>query len=157
MMIDHIGISVSNMEQSIRFYGEMLGLEKLCEVFPFGGTDYDRIMAIPDVAGRMCMVGKDDFRLELFEFASPRPRIKDASYPVSDIGYSHFGVMVEDVDAAYARMRAAGVPIHSPVIGFMAGRMNALYARDPDGNVFELIEQRLPDADVKAPAAHQTG
>jgi catechol 2,3-dioxygenase-like lactoylglutathione lyase family enzyme len=138
MKFNHVGISVSDIERSIAFYRDMFGMEQLCEVFPFGGEQFEAIMDIPGVTGRMCMIGRNDLQLELFEFAGARP--KDPEYPVSDRGYSHFGFEVEDIAATYAKLKAAGVRIHSPVITFNQGSMKAAYCRDPDGNVFELLE-----------------
>jgi hypothetical protein len=37
------------------------------------------------------------------------------------------------------RLRAAGVRFHSPVTTFPSG-IKATYGRDPDGNVFEMLE-----------------
>lgn len=138
MKFHHIGISVTDMERSIAFYRDLLGLEQLCEVFPFGGEQFEAIMDIAGVQGRMCMMGKDTLRLELFEFIDSKP--KDPDYPVSDRGFSHFGVEVEDVDETYERLHAAGVRTHCPVITFMGGSMRATYCRDPDGNVFEIMQ-----------------
>lgn len=138
MKFSHIGLSVVDIERSIAFYRDMLGLEPLCEVFDFGGEDFATIMAIPKVTGRMCMIGSDALRLELFEFANARPKAPD--HPVSDRGYSHFCIEVEDIAATCERMRAAGVRIHSPVITFPGSGMKAIYCRDPDGNVFEVVE-----------------
>ena len=138
MKLDHVGISVVDIERSIAFYRDLLGLEQLCEVFPFGGAQFEAIMDIPEVTGRMCMMGNGTVRLELFEFAEARPR--DREYPVSDRGYSHFGIEVDDIAATYARLKASNVRIHSPVQTFPGSGMKAAYCRDPDGNVFELLE-----------------
>lgn len=140
MTANHVGISVSDIERSIAFYRDMFGMEQLCDIFPFGGPDYEAIMDIPGVSGRMCMIGKGALNLELFEFAEARP--KDPDHAVSDRGISHFGFEVDDIAAAYARLEAAGTRIHSPVITFNQGSMKAAYCRDPDGNVFELLEPR---------------
>jgi catechol 2,3-dioxygenase-like lactoylglutathione lyase family enzyme len=142
MQINHVGISVSDIERSIAFYRDLFGLEQLCDVFPFGGEQFAAIMDIPDVTGRMCMIGKDSLQLELFEFTDARPR--DPEYPVSDRGYSHFGFEVDDIAATYEKLKAANVRIHSPVITFNQGSMKAAYCRDPDGNVFELLEPGTP-------------
>ena len=144
LKFNHVGISVSNIEHSIEFYREMLGMEQLCEVFPFGGEQFSEILDLPDVAGRMCMIGKDNLQLELFEFTNPEPTRKNPEYPVSDHGYSHFGVEVDDIHATYEKLLAAGVRIHSPVMTFVGGGMRAAYCRDPDGNVFELLQPGDP-------------
>ncbi|MCB2060996.1 MAG: VOC family protein [Novosphingobium sp.] len=144
LKFNHVGISVSDIERSIDFYRELLGMEQLCEVFPFGGEQFSEIMDIPGVEGRMCMIGKGSLQLELFEFSNPKPADKNPEYLVSDRGYSHFGVEVDDIDATYEKLRAANVRIHSPVKTFMGGGMRAAYCRDSDGNVFELLQPGKP-------------
>lgn len=137
MKFSHVGISVIDIDRSIAFYRDMFGMEQLCDVFPFGGEQFETIMDIPGVSGRMCMIGKGTLNLELFEFDGSKP--KDPNYPVSDRGYSHFGVEVDDIAETYEKLKAADVRIHSPVLTFMGG-MKAAYCRDPDGNVFEIME-----------------
>jgi catechol 2,3-dioxygenase-like lactoylglutathione lyase family enzyme len=138
MKFSHVGISVRDLERSIAFYRDMFGLQPLMEIMPFGGPQFEAIMDIPGATGRMCMIGKGTTHLELFEFAGGKA--KDPAYPVSDHGLSHFGFEVDDIAETYARLEAAGVRIHSPVITFMGGGMKAAYCRDPDGNVFEILE-----------------
>ena len=139
MKMNHVGISVSNIETTIAFYRDMFGMEEMVPVFPFEGPDFSAIMGVENAQGRMTMMSKGDVRLELFEFANPAPTPRDPRYPVSDHGYSHFGFDVEDIDAVYERLMAAGVPVHCPVVQF-AGGIRAIYARDPDGYVFEVLE-----------------
>lgn len=138
MNFSHVGISVSNIERSIAFYRDMFGMEPLMDIMPFGGEQFEAIMDIPGVSGRMCMIGKGSTNLELFEFDGAKPM--DPEYPVSDHGISHFGIFVDDIAATYDKLQAAGVRIHTPVITFMGGSMKATYCRDPDGNVFEVLE-----------------
>ena len=144
MKFSHVGISVTDIDRSIAFYRDLFGMEKLCEVFPFGGEQYSEIMDIAGVEGRMCMIGNGTVNLELFEFSNPCPKSKDPEYPVSDCGYSHFGFEVEDIAQTYQQLKDAGVRIHSPVMTFMGGGMKAICARDPDGNVFEVMQPGKP-------------
>jgi catechol 2,3-dioxygenase-like lactoylglutathione lyase family enzyme len=143
MKFHHVGISVTDIDRSIAFYRDMFGMEQLCDVFPFGGEQFEAIMDIPGVTGRMCMIGKGTLQLELFEFTQAKP--KDPEYPVSDRGYSHFGVEVDDIAATYDKLRSVDARIHCPVITFASG-MKAAYCRDPDGNVFEIMEPFEPAA-----------
>jgi len=143
MKMNHVGISVSNIERTIAFYRDMFGMEEMTPVFPFSGPDFSEIMGVEDAQGRMTMLKKGNVRLELFEFANPKPKAKDPNYPVADHGYTHFGFDVDDLDAVYDKLKAAGVPIHCPVKDFESG-IRAIYARDPDGYVFEAME--TPDA-----------
>ena len=140
--MNHVGISVADIERSIDFYCRMLEMKQACEVFPFGGKDFEEIMDLDGAQGRMCVVGNGDMQVELFEFAAPAPASRNPDYSVGDRGISHFGVSVPDIDSAYQRLQAAGVRIHSPIKTFPGGT-RAIYARDPDGNVFELVEMRV--------------
>lgn len=137
----HVGISVVDIERSIAFYRDIFGMEQACDIFPFAGDSYRQIMALPDPQGRMCVMARGSLMLELFEFSRPEPAPQNPDYPVSGHGLTHFGVVVEDIDGTVERMEAAGVHFHSPVLHFQGG-MRAGYGRDPDGNVFELLEQR---------------
>ena len=140
MKFNHVGISVTDLDRSIAFYREMFGMELLGEPFPFGGAQIAEIMDIPDVEGRMCMIAGGNLWLELFEFSKPVGKAKDLNYPVSDRGYSHFGMTVEDVQATYDKLKAAGVRIHGRLQTFAGGGIRAAYCRDPDGNVFEIMQ-----------------
>jgi catechol 2,3-dioxygenase-like lactoylglutathione lyase family enzyme len=48
-------------------------------------------------------------------------------------------VEVDDLDKECRRLLAAGVRFHCEPLAFSAAE-KATYARDPDGNVFELLE-----------------
>jgi catechol 2,3-dioxygenase-like lactoylglutathione lyase family enzyme len=142
--MQHVGISVSDIERSIAFYTEVFGMELLGGgVFPFEGPLFEQVMALEGARGRLCMLRRGSLQVELFEFEHPRPKPKDPDYPVADRGISHFCVAVDDIDATYAAMTAAGVRFHCPVLTFVGG-IRATYGRDPDGNVFELIEGGVP-------------
>ena len=138
MKFNHVGISVTDLDRSMAFYREMFGMEPLGDPFPFSGPQFSEIMDIPEVQGRMCMIAGGNLWLELFEFSESKP--KDPAYPVSDRGISHFGLTVDDVQATYNKLKAAGVPIHGRLQTFNGGSMRAAYCRDPDGNVFEIMQ-----------------
>jgi catechol 2,3-dioxygenase-like lactoylglutathione lyase family enzyme len=143
MKMSHVGISVADIDRSIAFYREMFGMEQACDVFAFDGPRFSAVMGLPQASGRMCMITGGDVALELFEFAAPEPEAQDPAYPVANHGISHFGFEVEDIEAVHARLSAAGVTLHAPVTTFASG-MKATYGRDPDGNVFEIMERGPP-------------
>lgn len=139
MKMNHLGVSVSNLENTIAFYRDMFGMDELTPIFQFGGENYSAIMGVENASGRMTVIRGGDVQLELFEFASPQPAPRDPNHPVSGHGYSHFGFEVDDIDEVYERLTAANVRFHCPVVSFPGG-IRALYGRDPDGYVFELLE-----------------
>ena len=137
--IDHVGISVTSLDRSIEFYRDLLGMEVVHRGKIVGGERYDRILALKGSQFRAARLKKGDLQVELFEFMNPSPQPLDPRYPVSDHGISHFGVQVADLEGMYKRLLAAGVFFHCPPMEFPGGT-KATYVRDPDGNVFELIE-----------------
>jgi catechol 2,3-dioxygenase-like lactoylglutathione lyase family enzyme len=138
--MNHVGISVSNLERSIEFYREMLGMELASPIIPFGGSLFQQVMALENPQGRIGFLSNGSLQLELFEFSHPSPAPKDPNYSVADRGISHFCVEVTDIEATYERLRAGGVRFHCPVLKFPGG-IKATYGRDPDGNVFELLDK----------------
>ena len=53
-------------------------------------------------------------------------------------------VWTDDVDAAHARLVAAGAPSLSAPHDFLGGRLRAAWLADPDGNPVEIVARR-PD------------
>jgi catechol 2,3-dioxygenase-like lactoylglutathione lyase family enzyme len=136
--INHVGMSVSDLDASIAFYRSVLGMEVIVQD-AFGGTPYEDIMKLAGACGRAALLRGAKFQIEMFEFARPKPPAPDLARPVCDVGITHFCIEVVDVDAVYSNLAAAGVVFHGPPVDF-AGEAKAAYARDPDGNVIEFLE-----------------
>lgn len=120
---DHTNWQVRDVERSLGFYRDVLGLE------PFGLEEYER-GEHPLVSLRVTPT----FILHL----RPDPTFE----AVSTGGYDHLALVVEDTDpAALAEhLENAGVEIESRsenVVG-ARGSGEALYVRDPDGYLIEL-------------------
>jgi catechol 2,3-dioxygenase-like lactoylglutathione lyase family enzyme len=83
-----------------------------------------------------------DQQVEFMQFAHPgRPYPADSRSP--DLWFQHFAMVVSDMDAAYARVRAAGVqPISTngpETLPERNGGVRAFKFRDPDGHPLELL------------------
>ena len=136
--VDHFGISVSKLDRAVEFYRDLLHLE-VVEEGNFGGVLYEQILGLPGARGRVALLRGHNVQVELFEFAYPVPMLRSTDRPVCEHGITHFGIQVDDVQADYARLKSAGMTFHSPPIEF-PGIGRAVYGRDPDGNVIELLE-----------------
>lgn len=136
--IDHVGMSVASLDRALAFYRDMLGMRVVAE----GALD-ERHDAITNLTGVKCkgvLLRIGSLQLELFEFANPLPRPGDHDRPVCDHGITHFAIQVTDIEREYKRLTAAGVAFHCPPQKLPSGN-KATYGRDPDGNVFELLER----------------
>jgi catechol 2,3-dioxygenase-like lactoylglutathione lyase family enzyme len=111
----HVCFVVRDLEASLAFYGDVLGLTK---AFDFVNEDGVRYGAYLRLDGR-------NF-IELFQ----------GDAPAGGGSYSHTCLEVDDIEATAAAIRAKGVEV-TPVIMGMDGSWQAWFA-DPDGNRFEL-------------------
>lgn len=143
----HVGISVANLERSMAFYRDLLGME-VVEQVTFQGEQYEAILGLKGARGRIAILKSGTLAVELFEFIEPIPKPAEFARPVSDHGITHLAIEVDDIAALYTRLKSAGVRFHCPPLHF-AACATATYARDPDGNVVEMMQP-------VAPASEQT-
>jgi catechol 2,3-dioxygenase-like lactoylglutathione lyase family enzyme len=141
--VHHKGITVSNLERSIDFYHDVLGLEFATEPSPvFSGDELSRGLGVPGATLRLVMFKAGDASLELLEYCTP-PSPVDTPLPQSALGAQHVAFLVDDINAAVKELEAKGVEFYSPVNvvddGLLAG-WRWVYFSDPDGITLELVE-----------------
>lgn len=137
--INHVAISTPNIERLSAFYLEQLGFEEIFRLnWEVGDEVLDNITGLKDSSARIIMLRCGNACVELFEYASPPPRNGDPARPVCDHGITHLCLEVEDIEAEYDRLTAAGMQFHCPPQ--LLGDLRATYGRDPDGNVVELLQ-----------------
>lgn len=142
--IHHTAISIGNMEMALAFYRDVLGFDVVWEGGWEAGTDQaDQVIGLKDTAARFVMLRREDSFLELFSYSSPPPRPADPTRRVCDHGYTHICLEVKDIDSEYERLKTAGMNFHAAPPAAV-GRIRAIYGRDPDGNVIELLEMLNP-------------
>lgn len=138
--VHHTAISTGNLERALAFYRDLLGFRVLFEFgWPAGTEIADQVTALHGSAARAAMLHAGNAIIELFQYDSPPPRPGDPKRPVCDHGITHICVDVKDLDAEYARLKAAGVTFHCPPLEIGMG-IKTTYGRDPDGNVIEFQE-----------------
>lgn len=138
--INHVAISTPDIERLAAFYRDLLGFTQVFKLnWEIGNQALDSITGLRDSSARIIMLRLGNACLELFEYATPPPRAGAPDRPVCDHGITHLCLQVSGIESEYARLRDAGVTFHcAPVT--VGGGIWATYARDPDGNVFELLE-----------------
>lgn len=136
--IHHVALSTANLERLQAFYCGLMGFTELSRATWKGNQHkIDLVMALPGTAATTVMLQLGATCVELFQFeAPPQPVPAEGDRPVHKHGITHLCFDVDDVEAEYQRLLAAGVRFHTPPQDF--GTARATYGRDPDGNVFEL-------------------
>lgn len=113
----HVCFRVTDLERSIRFYVDQLGLTPAFEFRRDDGTKF----------GQYIHAGGRNF-IELF--------IGEIEPPVKGQSYSHICLEVDDIEATVATLRARGVEVTDIVVG--SDRSAQAWLSDPDGNRIEL-------------------
>lgn len=148
--IDHVNLVVADLERSVAFYTELLGLRKTQDVTMEGGW-IEEIVRLPGVKGRVAFVEAPDrgVRIELLQYVTPAGTSLPLNSVANTVGLRHLAFRVSDIEALAARLRAAGVtllsdPVKVPtgVARFASGDKRLLYFLDPDGVLLELAEYR---------------
>ncbi len=139
--VHHIGISTPDIDRLIAFYRDLMGFELCYEMrIDEPSPQVDAMIEMDGVTLRMAMIRTGTSYIELFQFETPAGAPRGPDWKLSDHGLNHFCLMVEDVDAEYARLSAAGMQFHAPPVHVAGRPTTACYGRDPDGNRVELIE-----------------
>lgn len=121
LRLNHVGISVKNYEESLNFYTKTMGFR---EAFALQGPDGKPTLTSLEI--------NPDTFLEVTTATADRPS-----------GITHIGLGTDDVKAAVARLRQAGVNISDPRVGSTRAVITSF--SDPNGIRLELNELG-PDA-----------
>jgi catechol 2,3-dioxygenase-like lactoylglutathione lyase family enzyme len=141
--LHHTGLTIANLERSLRFWRDAMGMTVLFEQEKAGGY-LEAIVAEAGTHVRMAHLafGGQGPRIELFEYITP-PAGRHISRP-ADVGFAHVCVACDDLDARLERLVAAGgTPLSAPAeidTGVNRGG-RGVYLRDPDGHMVELFER----------------
>jgi catechol 2,3-dioxygenase-like lactoylglutathione lyase family enzyme len=141
--LHHVGITVKDLDASIRFYHDVLGLEFSNEPSPwFDGEGLGKAVGVPGAALRQVSLVLGDSTFELLEYKSP-PSETAGPLGSNNLGASHVAFVVDDIEAKKAELEAKGIEFYSEVNavdeGVLAG-WRWVYFEDPDGYPLELVE-----------------
>lgn len=138
--VRHLGIVVSNMEESLVFYRDKLGLA-VVKVMYESGEYIDKLLSLhgAEVKTVKMSVGSGPTLIELLEFKSHSEE-EPRTCEVYSVGVSHLAFSVEDVDSQYRELQEAGVAFNGPPQTSPDGYAKVAFCRDPDGSLIELVE-----------------
>jgi catechol 2,3-dioxygenase-like lactoylglutathione lyase family enzyme len=142
--LHHTGYTVDDLDRSLGFYRDLLGMEVVMTQEKSGGY-LARIVGYPDTHVRMAHLRApgSDHVLELFEYLAPEGASARPREP-RDSGTAHLCLVVEDLQGVYERLVQAGVDSFvSPPVEVDTGANRggaAVYLRDPDGIPVELFQ-----------------
>ena len=105
--MDHVGMSVKDMEKAIAFYRDIIGMEvSLDQEFDSPLAD---IIGSPGAKARVVHMRLGESVIELFDYRQPKGRDPRPNANQSDFGLTHIGFMVKDFHKTYDRLKDKGV------------------------------------------------
>ena len=136
--VRHMGIVVSDMEKSLKFYRDLLGL-KVKSLVDEEGEFLDNMLAHENVKNKVAkLYAKNGNALvELIDSKSYGNK-KDSD--VFTIGASHFALTVDDLDETYDYLIKNRVKFTAPPQQSPDGFVKVTFCEDPDGTLIELVE-----------------
>jgi len=137
----HLGICVSDLERSIRFYCEGLGFA-VAESHSVG-EEFGKLMELDAVALRSQFIRREAMAIELLHFTSPATTGDGGRRPMNALGLTHLSIRVDDVSAVAAGLEALGGKVLSgtrTTFELPGAPLDFVYCTDPDGVRIELMQ-----------------
>ena len=136
--MNHTGLVVNNLDQSINFYRDVIGLEVIGYKERDGGPISEVVgYEYVHIKAAILDLGSSIF-LELIEYIKPEAESRP-SQERAVIGASHIGFVVENIKDTAEEMAEKGARILNSPAAIIPGRFSC-YLQDPDGNWLEFVE-----------------
>jgi len=131
LKVDHVGIAVENLEDTLAIYTGILGLE-------LHGTE-----VVEEQKVKTAFLPVGDTEIELLSSTDPEGPI-GKFVAAKGQGVQHVAFRVADIDAALAELKAKGVRLidEKPRYGAGGARIAFLHPKATNGVLVELCERR---------------
>ena len=137
----HTGFVVRDLENSVGFYTDALGLEVIGR-YERHGPFAQQLLGFPDAYLKVAFLSMGNgHALELIQYVVP-PSVEN-QLPKNAIGASHLAFYVEGIEQLYHDLGQKGMKFNNPPATLTENdrpMRKALYAQDPDGNWLEFVE-----------------
>jgi len=140
---NHTGQVVTDLERSKRFYQEVFGFKLWYEIQPPDESTAKLTGLKPPVGMTASYLTLDGFVLELMHYSAEGAAAPFRARSMNEPGLTHLSISVDDVRATAEKAAEYGATIiEESDLG------HALFIRDPDGQLLELLplayRDRLP-------------
>ena len=133
---NHTGIVVTDLERSKRFYQEVFGFQFWYEIHPPDEATAKLNCLAPPLGITASYLVLDGFVLELMHYSAPGASAPYRRRTMNEPGLTHLSISVDDVRAvAEKAVEYGGQIIEESDLGM------ALFIRDPDGQLLELLPE----------------
>ncbi len=138
--IHHTSFTVSDMEKSIAFYRDILGMKVVWDSVEAGvefkGPVADAITGCPGTEQRIVFLSIGDDQIELVQYTPTGRPLEDNK--AGDTGSAHVCFKTENIQELYQKLSANGLRLHCEPQDLGFGWV--MYFRDPDGIILEAMQ-----------------
>jgi len=150
----HTAVCVPDVTEAVRWYESVLGLTVIWSPVLMENDDIEKDMGeiIPGpgpVAIKAAILGVGDAEgsfdrvLEVIEYPHAPGRAKTADATLTDYGWSHVGLVCDDLAATRADLESKGVTFLTEGLADIVG-LRTTWFEDPWRNLFILMEKSQP-------------
>ncbi|MEM2006074.1 MAG: methylmalonyl-CoA epimerase [Sulfolobales archaeon] len=132
MKIDHIGVAVKNLDEAVKFYKDVLGLELL------------KIEEVPEERVRIAMFRVGDSYIELLQGTDPESAVSKFIERRGE-GIHHLSIHVDDVDAKTEELKSKGVTLtydKPREVSHGERKINFIHPKSTFGVLLEIMTRR---------------
>lgn len=137
--VNHVGLTVSDLDASVAFYRDVVGMDVELSGFRSGGEWFDTLTGNAGAVIDVAMLRAGSVVLQLVQYHEGGDPVAVTGH--ERVGNVHLSVNVDDVETKHASL-AAHDP--TPVVDLPFPGARSFYVRDPDGIPVEFIH--LPDS-----------
>lgn len=150
MKIHHICINVSDAEESLKLYRDVLGFRVITdEIIPEGDTfeqtTLDDIFQVNGAKSRMIiMASKEGTLIELEQAIVPKvQKVPKEQLRYGYVGFSELAFQVDDIEKWFERIKTSEYELQTDYIWAAGGIVRSFIFYDPDGNMVQLVKDKL--------------
>lgn len=142
--VEAVGITVKDMNQSLKFYTEVLGFRKVNDN-EYKGNDFEKLEGVFGLNIRVARLQLGDEFIELIDYLTTGGRSVPEDAKSNDLFFQHIAIVVSDMDKAYQQVIKYNVEFVSTAPQTLpksiptAEGIKAFYFHDPDNHNLELI------------------
>jgi len=141
-VLEHISVTVSDMDRSLAFYRDMLGLKEV-ERHLLEGETISKMAGKDGVVMHVVRLQAPEtpgMLIDLQQYVSPKGGV--SSGKLGDVGHSHICFGVPNLVEAYSEMQEQGVKFVSEPVSFDLdwAIVHVVFLEDPDGYILELMQ-----------------
>ena len=138
--IHHTSFTVKDMEKSVAFYRDILGMKVVWDSVQAGvqfmGEVADNLTGCPGTELHIVFLSINERLIELVQYTPAGKPLVDNK--ASDTGSAHVCFKTENIQELHKKLSANGVRLHCTPQNM--GGVWVMYFRDPDGIILEAMQ-----------------